>query len=128
MAATAGKVAALYVGASPAKVLGLTDVKFSKNGKAIDVTTFDSGQWEEFILGLNGMSASASGFYTPTDTTGQVVLRDATPAVACEVRWGATTPKVAFSAFVTGFDIDASVSDAAKLSITLQPTGVGTFS
>ena len=125
MAGIPGKSGGVYVGSN--KVKGVQDYKFAKNGKEIDVTSLDSNGWEEFIAGLAGMDCSFSGVYDNTDTTGQVALRDATSAQSMEVRWGTTTPKVAFSAIVTQFGIDAAVGDKVSFSCTVKPTGAGTF-
>jgi hypothetical protein len=119
--AIAGKICGVYVGAN--KVLAVTSAKFSKKGKEIDVTSFSSSGMEEFILGLQGADLSIDGIYDSADTTGQVAIRDNTTTLSMEVRYGATTPKVAFTAIVTGFDLDASVGDAVKFSATCKPTG-----
>lgn len=128
--ATAGKSSALWVGATPAKVLGIDSINAGATTAIIGTTSLGD-DWESFIAGLKkGDEVTAPGRYEPTDTTGQIALRTAwlagTP-IACEVRYGALTPKVAFSGVVTAFAINASVTTATTVTIKIQPTGALTF-
>lgn len=46
---------------------GMFDWKLDLDSDMIDVTTFASNGWKEFIASLNGFSGSASAFWTNTD-------------------------------------------------------------
>jgi predicted secreted protein len=130
MASLPGKNAGLWCGAGPTKVAGIASVKFGSTAKEVDVSDFDSAGFEEYLVGLIGGGVTASGSYESADASGQVALRTsflAGTAIACEVRWTATTPKVAFSGLVTSFNIDASVTDKIGVEITIKPTGTLTF-
>ena len=130
MAAIAGKNATLWVGGTLAKVLNLDTVKCGITGDTIDTTSLGD-TWESVIAGLlKGDPITADGRYDATDTTGQVAIRTAFlagTAIAFEVRFGTTTPKVAGSAIVSSFGIDADTSGAVKVSIAMQPSGALTF-
>jgi len=129
MTITAGSASDLYVGASPSKVLGLNQVKFAVHGKEIDITAFDSAKETYIGTGIIGADVSASGFYDNADTTGQIALRNAVgTTIACEVRWGDTTPKVAGTLLVLGFDMDAAVQGGVPISVSGKFTGAFTFS
>jgi hypothetical protein len=129
MTITAGALSDLYVGASPNKVLGLNQVKLSVHGKEIDVTSFDSTKETYIGTGIIGADVTAAGFYDNADTTGQIAIRGAIgTTIACEVRWGDTTPKCAGTLLVLGFDMDAAVQGGVPISITGKLTGAFTFS
>jgi hypothetical protein len=124
-----GKGATLWVGATPAKVLGLDGASAGASTTTI-ATTSMGDDWESFIAGLKkGDEFTVSGRYEPTDTTGQIAMRVAWlagTALACEVRYGGTT-KVAFSSIVTGFSTASTTVGAVTVSIKVQPSGALTF-
>lgn len=126
MSTLAGKNTTLWVGASPAKVAGLESFNCGATASTI-ATAIMGDTWETFVAGLlKGDEISAAGFFDPTDTTGQIALRTAflagTP-IACEVRYGTTVPKVAFSALVLGFATNSGTNTAVTVTIKIQPNG-----
>ena len=124
--AIAGKLTTLWVGATPSKVSSIESVNCGSS--AAKITTSALGDtWDSFIAGLNsGDEITASGFYDPADTAGQIALRTAknsgTP-IACEVRYGTTVPKAAFTGIVTGWARNSTTTTAVALTIKIQPSG-----
>ena len=126
-----GCLAGLFLGpiATGDKVASLTSVSNSSTRDTLDVTTFDSSCFREFIVGLGGGSIDISGFYDPTDTAGQVALETAFYAGTLLN----TTQKPVFSvdgtngftadAYIASYKIDAAVGAVVNFSATLQLTG-----
>lgn len=121
--AAAGRNAVFKVG--PTAIVGLNDGSVKVNRETIDVTTFASGGWVAKISGLGSAEISLSGFFEPTDTTGQVALRTAllngtTQSISAlmdgTVGWTGTF-------LVTGFETGASPSGEVSVSISLESTG-----
>ena len=127
MASIPGKSMALYVGAN--KVAGVTKI----DGGGVDADALDTtamgDTWETFIGGLKrGNDVSVDVNYDPTDTNGQKAIRDGVgTALSFEIRYGTTTPKVAFSGLVTGFKPSGDKSGLATASISIKPSGALTF-
>ena len=103
--------------------------ELSINGATIDVTKFGDDDIER-IMGLRDANWSLSGRYDPTDTTGQVVLRDSllndTPVyLQFEFAPGASAGSKGFhqQVIVTKFDIKAAVAGTVDVSITADSTG-----
>jgi len=110
-----------------AVVAELNSISLSMGGDMIDVTTFDSSCWKEFVVGLKGATISASGFYDTTDTAGQVALRVAflagTQVDAVNYYVDGSTNGFTASVFVSSFNIAADPSGAVTLDFELQITG-----
>jgi len=111
------------------EVGSLASISNSVSGETLDVTTFDSGRFREFISGLVGGSIDVSGFYDPTDTTGQVALLAAllagtklTSTQKPEFLIDGTNGFTA-DAYVSTFSSDAAVAGVVNFSATLQLTG-----
>jgi len=110
-------------------IMEISEATFTINGEVVDVSTFDSDGWRERILNLRDATISLSGFYDPTDTTGQVQIRDAQLAQEVvediQVRADATDPSTGLEcdAVVETFEINPTVEGAVAVSITLQSTG-----
>lgn len=110
-------------------VLGINDATFTINGEIVDVSTFESGGWRERLQNLRDATITISGFYDPSDTTGQIVFRTAvlTQAVVEDVivlaDSNSATSGFVCDAFVESFEISPSVEGAVPVSITLQSTG-----
>jgi hypothetical protein len=128
--ALAGKDTTLWVGASPAKVLGIESVNVGAATDKIKTTSLGDS-WDTFIAGIKtGDEINATGHFEVSDTTGQIALRTAWlagTAIACEVRNGATVPKVAFSAMIAGFSTGAALTGPVTVSIKIQPSGAFTY-
>lgn len=119
-----GKDAQVKFGAD--QVVGLNDATFTINGELVDITAFDSDGWRKRLANLRDASISISGFYDPTDSTGQVaaqsailagtkvedvaVLADGTSGFKCD-------------AFVETFELSPAVEGAVAVSISLQSDG-----
>lgn len=122
-----GKHAGVFIGG--VAMLEISDATFTINGEVVDVSSFDSDGWRERILNLRDATISITGFYDPTDSTGQVALRDAQLAqdVVEEVQVRAdasdATTGLECDAVVETFEISPAVEGAVGVSITLQSTG-----
>ena len=128
--ALAGKDTTLWVGASPAKVLGLEAVNAGAATEMLKTTSLGDS-WDTFMAGMKkGDEVNATGHFEVSDTTGQIALRVAwlagTP-IACEVRNGATVPKVAFSGLVSAFGTGSAISGLVPVTIKIQPSGAFTY-
>ena len=124
--ALAGKGGSLNIGAN--KVAEIANWSLDLGADDIDVTSFDSDGWKEFLAGLKEWSGSMEGNFKPTDTTGQKAILAA---------WAAGTPvtftfkvssTVSFSgdAFVKP-SIEVPVDDKATFSCDFQGTGALTL-
>jgi len=94
----------------------------------IDVTSFDSNGWKEFLAGLKEWSGSFEGNYVYDDTNGQKAIIAAWLAgqsleLALEVMPGVT---FVGSAFFT-LSIETPVDDKAAFSCDFQGTGALTI-
>ena len=102
----------------------LNDVSFTVDGDNIDVTEF-LDQYMNRIQGLKDVSMSMSGFWDPTDTTGQVAIRNALvndTAIFAQVLWDGTNGfKAEFK--VASFEQSAAVDGAVEVSIDLEGDG-----
>ena len=120
-----GCEASFLVGAN--EVASLSNISNSITGDSLDVTTFDSSCTREFIQGLKSGQMSISGYYDPTDSTGQAALITAVlngdnvdnPKFLVDATHGFT----AESSVVTGVTIDGEVSGLINFSATLQLSG-----
>lgn len=126
MAAVSGKSALFKVAA--ATILGLNDGSVTVNGDTIDVTTFASGGWIQKIQGLKSAEISLSGFFEPTDTTGQVAMRTAllngTSLVMSALVDGTNGWTGSF--LVTSLELGATPDGEVSVSISLESTGAVT--
>ncbi|MDQ7794149.1 MAG: phage tail tube protein [bacterium] len=119
--ALSGKSGTVYIGANRVAEIA----KWSLDCKAdnIDVTSFDSEGWKEFLAGLKEWSGSFEGNFKPTDTNGQAAIINAwlngTP-VSLECRIDATK-KFAGSALVS-FGIEMPVDAEGSFSCDYQGT------
>ena len=75
MAKVTGKDGGVYIGAS--KIAELANWSLDMGADDVDVTSFDSEGWKEFLAGLKEWSGSAEGNYDPTDTAGQKAILNA---------------------------------------------------
>lgn len=106
------------------QVAELNDGTQTIDGTNIDITEFGD-DWINRIQGLKDGTYSLSGFYAPSDTDGQVAIRDALI--------NDTTLYVQFlhdgtngfqqEVKVATFEVSASVDGAVEVSIDLEGTG-----
>lgn len=118
-----GKNAKVKIGADV--IQDLNDASFSVSGDSLDTTNFESNGWKEKLQGLKEFSMSLSGFYKPTDTNGQVVLRDALLNSNTVTVDYLVDGLVGFQGtyVVSSFETGASVSGEVTVSFSLESTG-----
>lgn len=120
--AIAGKGGSVYIDAN--KVAEISQWSIDCEADDIDVTSFDSNGWKEFIAGLKEWSGSFEGNLNPNDTNGQVALINAWlngTTVNLELRIDATK-KLSGSALVKP-SIEMPVDDKGSISFDFQGTG-----
>lgn len=120
--AIAGKEGSVYIGAN--KVAEINTWSLDLGADDIEITSFDSNGWKEYLAGLKEWSGSFEGNFKPTDTNGQVALINAWVAgnsVSLELRIDATK-KFSGSAFVKP-SIEMPVDDKGGFSCDFQGTG-----
>lgn len=110
-------------------VAELNNISNPLTADSLDVTTFDSSCLKEFIAGLRSGTMDISGFYDPTDTTGQVAMLTAflagtvlTTTQKPKILWNGTNG-IEADAIITAYNVDASVDGLVNFSATLQLTG-----
>lgn len=106
-------------------VAELNDASMSVDGDNIDITEFGDSYINR-IQGLKDVSWSLSGFYAPTDTNGQVVIRTALlndSTLYVKVLWDGTN---GFKQLVkvSSFEVSAAVDGAVEVSIELEGSDV----
>lgn len=105
----------------------LNSVTDSESGNSIEVTAFGA-DWKSFIQGLNEFSFDLSGFWDPTDTNGQVAMRNAflnKTAGYVQFLYDGTSG-VKGQVIITKFERKAAPGGAIDVSITCQGTGTPT--
>ena len=120
--AVAGKGGAVKLGTN--KVAELSNWSLDLGADDIDVTSFDSDGWKEFLAGLKEWSGSIEGNFKPDDTNGQKAILNAWLAgTALEITFEVSSG-VAFEgeAFVKP-SIEVPVDDKASFSCDIQGTG-----
>lgn len=124
--AIAGKGGSVNIAA--AKVAEIVNWSLDLGADDIDVTSFDSGGWKEFLAGLKEWSGSMEGNFKPTDTTGQKAILAAWAAGTPVTFTFKVSPTVSFSgdAFVKP-SIEVPVDDKATFSCDFQGTGALTL-
>lgn len=120
--AIAGKDGSVYIEAY--KVAEINSWSLDLGADDIDITSFDSNGWKEFLAGLKEWSGSFEGNFVPTDTNGQQALINAWlngQSVSLELRIDATK-KFSGSAFVKP-SVEMPVDDKGSFSCDFQGTG-----
>lgn len=120
--AIVGHGGGVYIGVN--KVSEISTWSLDLGADDIEITSFDSAGWKEYLAGLKEWSGSFEGNFVPTDTTGQVALINAWlngESVSLELRIDATK-KFAGSAFVKP-SIEMPVDDKGSFSCDFQGTG-----
>lgn len=107
-------------------ILEINDASFSVNGEIVDVSAFGQDGFRERLANLIDANVSMSGFYNPSDTTGQNVLRTAAVTGAkvdgVEVLADGTNGFKA-DCLIETFEVSPAVEGAVPVSISLQSTG-----
>jgi predicted secreted protein len=126
-----GKSAVVSVGAdgiawNVVSQLKTVDAPFAADN--IDVTVFGM-DFKSKIQGLKDATYSLEGFYDPTDTTGQMFIKNAwlaDTALYIKIVFGGTLG-YSQQAKVTKIDINAAVDGAVTIKIDLDGTGTATI-
>ena len=124
--ALAGKSGAVKLGAN--KVAEISNWSLDLGADDIDITSFDSNGWKEYLAGLKEWSGSIEGNLKTNDTNGQKAIFSAwlagTPLTfTFEVSSGVTFQG---SAFVKP-SIELPVDDKASFSCDITGTGALTL-
>jgi len=126
--AIAGKSMAVRVATTAAgtytSVAEIKEASMSHAGNNQDISTFGSA-WVLRLQGLKDATYSLSGFYNPTDTNGQVAIRNAwlndTPLFVQFLPNG--TNGFRQEVRVSSYEVSASADGAQEVSIELEGTG-----
>ena len=124
--ALAGKGGSLNIGAN--KVAEIANWSLDLGADDIDVTSFDSQGWKEYLAGLKEWSGSAEGNFKPDDTNGQkAILQAWLNGTVVEFKFK-VSDSVSFegSAFVKP-SIEVPVDDKASFSVDITGTGALTL-
>lgn len=131
--AIAGFGGGVYIGdTTPIKVAEIANWSLDMSSDDIDITSFDSNGWKEFMQGLKEWSGSFEGNFEPNDTNGQVALINAWltgQKVKLELQVNSNV-KFSGEALITP-SIETPVDDKASFSCDFQgtgpltPTGIG---
>ena len=120
--ALAGKGGSLNIGAN--KVAEIANWSLDLGADDIDITSFDSEGWKEYLAGLKEWSGSAEGNFKPDDTSGQkAILQAWLNGEALNFSFKVSeTITFTGSAFVKP-SIEVPVDDKATFSCDIQGTG-----
>ena len=125
--ALAGKNAQVKIASDV--IAEMSDASMTINGELLDRTTFDDDGWRRKLAGIKDASISISGFYNPSDTTGQVALRTAALAgsVISDFTFlsdkNSATSGFKCDALVGSFEVGAEVAGLVSVSISLESDG-----
>src|SRR5699024_2325000 len=118
-----------------AKKLGnITSISLSIDGNQINISNFDSGEFEEFISGRKNVTMSVSTQYDMTDTEGQLkAVDDLLAGNSGEWVFGPETPVEGDVTFTgngapSNVSIEAPDEDVMTLSCDIQISGALTKS
>lgn len=126
MAKVTGKDGGVFIGAN--KIAELSNWSLDMGADDVDVTSFDSEGWKEFLAGLKEWSGSAEGNFDPTDINGQKAILNAWlngETVALDLKVNSTI-KFSGSALVKP-SIETPVDDKVSFSFDFQGTGALTL-
>ena len=110
-------------------VAELNNISNPLSADSLDVNTFDSSCLREFIAGLRSGTIDITGFYDPTDTTGQVAMFTAFLAGTTlettqkpNILWDGVNGLTA-DGIITALTVEAAVDGLIGFSATVQLTG-----
>jgi len=124
--AVTGTGGAVKLGAN--KIAEISNWSLDLGADDIDITSFDSGGWKEYLAGLKEWSGSIEGNFDSTDTTGQKAILNAwingeTLEFTFEVSSGVSFQGEAF----VKPSIEVPVDDKASFSCDITGTGALTL-
>ena len=109
------------------EVAELRSVTNSVTGEELDITTFDSGVFKEFIQGLVSGQIDVNGFYDPTDTNGQMAIINnmlaGTNLTLPKILVDGTNGIQGAQGVSTSFSISAAVDGLVEFSATIRLSG-----
>lgn len=121
--AIAGKNAVFKIGANT--IQDLNEGSVTVNGETIEISVFAGGGWVQKIQGLKSADISISGYFSTTDTNGQLKLRTdflaGVPTTMSALLDGTVGWTGSF--LVTSLEYSASASDMVSFSASLESTG-----
>lgn len=124
--ALAGRGGSVYIGAN--KVAEISNWSLDLGADDIEITSFDSQGWKEYLAGLKEWSGSIEGNFKPDDTNGQKAILQAWldgTALNFEFRVSDTVT-FSGSAYVKP-SIEVPADDKASFSCDIQGTGALTL-
>lgn len=118
-----GKDGSVSVGGN--RVAELSNWSLDLGADDIDVTTFDSAGWKEFLQGLKEWSGSAEGNFNLSDTNGQRAIYNAwVSGTPLDVTFQTAAAGTAFQGQVLPkLNIETPVDDKASVSFDFKGTG-----
>ena len=117
-----GKDGGVFLGAS--KIAELANWNLDLGADDIDVTSFDSEGWKEFLAGLKEWSGSAEGNYDPTDTAGQKAILTAwLNGTTLNLDFKVNSTITFNGAVLVKPSIETPVDDKVSFSFDFQGTG-----
>lgn len=124
--AVTGKGGAVKLGAN--KIAEISNWSLDLGADDVEITSFDSEGWKEYLAGLREWSGSIEGNFDSTDTTGQKAILNAwlngtKLSFTFEVSSGVTFTGDAF----VKPSIEVPVDDKASFSCDIQGTGALTL-
>lgn len=106
----------------------LTNVSLSIDGNQINSSSFDSGEFEEFVAGRKNVTLSCTCRYDQADTAQLAVLDDLLAGDSDEWVFGPPTPTTGDVTFTgsgspSNVSIEAADEDMMSLSLDIQISG-----
>jgi predicted secreted protein len=108
-------------GTAWAEVLGIKEASMQNGADNLDISTFGNAYIKR-LQGLKDCSYSLSGLYEPTDTTGQVAIRNAWANDTALYIGFLPDGSAGFEqiVFVSSFEISGAVDGVVEVSIDLE--------
>lgn len=124
--AIAGKGGKVYIGAN--KVAEIANFSLDLGADDIDITSFDSEGWKEFLAGLKEWSGSFEGNFVPGDTNGQKAILNAwLNGTALELDFKVSDTVTFSGSALVKPSIEVPHDDKASFSCDFQGTGALTL-
>ena len=102
------------------KIGNITDISLSVDGETINISDFDSGEWNDKLAGRKDWTMDVSVFHNPEDDTVQGTLESDmfTQGRSDDVSFGPETPQTDDvnydgTVIMSNFSVDASGADEA---------------
>jgi len=120
--AIAGKGGSVYIGTN--KVAEISNFSLDLGADDIDITSFDSEGWKEYLAGLKEWSGSIEGNFKPDDTNGQKAILNAWLNGTTLTFNFKVSDTITFSgSALVKPSIEVPVDDKASFSCDIQGTG-----